>query len=61
MCILAEYFLEDTIEMLKFVPPPRALEKKKKKSFDDNEVHTLSLLYACMQFFCYLGQSEYGL
>ena len=59
---LAEYFLEDTIEMLQFVPPPRALEKKKKKSLDDNEVHIFIVACACMFiFYASIGKPKHGL
>ena len=35
-CFLSEYFLEDAIEMVHFIPPP--LEKKKKKrEFEDED------------------------
>ena len=36
--IISEYFLEDCIEMLKFVPPPRISKRKDKKNDDDDDI-----------------------
>ena len=32
-----EYFLEDCIEMLKFVPPPKVSKRKDKRNDDDDD------------------------
>lgn len=35
-CFLSEYFLEDAIEMVHFIPPPSE-KKKKKREFEDED------------------------
>lgn len=53
LSVLADYFLEDCIQMTQFVPPPKEKKKKEKdeESGEDDDVCLTSLK-------CYLGLAQ---